>query len=83
MYKEETDYDSFIEIEVMLQGAAGGNDQIVKFTKKLRDEDIESIGTYHNIPLHITELYKVKYHNSELAHIAANIIVYHMFAQVD
>ena len=45
-------------------------------------EDIKSIGTYHDNPLHNIEFYEVKYHNGELAHIESNIIADNMFAQV-
>ena len=57
----------------MLQGSVG-NDQMVKVEKKLRDEDVKSIGTYNNNLLNNTELYEVKYHNSECVHVESNII---------
>ena len=37
----------------MLRGA-GGNDQIVKVAKKLRDVDVKSIETYHDNQLNNT-----------------------------
>ena len=57
----------------MLQGSVG-NDQMVEVEKKLRDEYVKSIGTYHNKPLHNKDLYEVKYHNSECVHVESNII---------
>ena len=66
----------------MLQ-VSGGNNQMVKVAKNLRDKDGKSIRTYHDNPLNNTELYEVRYHNGELAHVEANIISENMFAQVE
>ena len=56
---------------------------MVKVTNNMRDEDVKSIGTYHDNPLTNTELYEFRYHNGELSHVEDNIISYNMFAQVN
>ena len=66
----------------MLQGA-GGNYQMVKFAKNLRDKNEKSIGTYHDNPLHNMELYEVKFHNGELTYIEANIVAENMFSHFE
>ena len=53
----------------------GGNDQMFKVAKNLRDEDGKCIVKFQNNPLHNTELYEFKYHKVKLSHIEANIIV--------
>ena len=55
---------------------------MVNVIKKLREKDRKPIGTYHDIPLHNTELYVVRYHNGELAYIEDNIIADNMFGWV-
>ena len=52
---------------------------MVNVINKLRDKDRKSIGTYHDIPLHNTYLYVVRYHNGELAYIEDNIVADNMF----
>ena len=56
---------------------------MVKVENNLRDVDGKSIGTYQDNTQYNTELYEVKYQNSEIAHFETNIIAKNIFAQVD
>ena len=56
---------------------------MVKVENNMRDVDGKSIGTYQDNTQYNTELYEVKYQNSEIAHFETNIIAENIFAQVE
>ena len=74
--------DTYLNMELSLP-RAGGEVEIGRVVKRLRDKDGLPIGTANDNPILDTRIYEVEFSDGHRASLSANMIAENLFAQVD
>ena len=83
LFTPDTYDDTYLKTMELALARSGGEVELGRVTKRLRDKDGLPIGTAHDNPILDTRVYEVKFPDGHKASLSANAIAENLFAQVD